>query len=164
MKREDQISQLKELIKQLEDGTTVDAGGIIKVPAETYTCEDRFKQEWDVFFKNHAQIIGASADLPEPGSFFTLNDFGIPILATRDEEGNFHAFANICSHRASIVEKETRVSGQNLIDDLQGVNQISKKEMTQPIDIANICSTILNLPNPSIPFEVSINCNLETQL
>ena len=44
MKREDQISQLKELINQLEDGTTVDAGGIIKVPAETYTCEDRFKQ------------------------------------------------------------------------------------------------------------------------
>ena len=110
MKREDQISQLKELINQLEDGTAVDAGGIIKVPAETYTCEDRFKQEWDVFFKNHAQIIGASADLPEPGSFFTLNDFGIPILATRDEEGNFRAFANICSHRASIVEKERKGS------------------------------------------------------
>ena len=82
MKREDQLNQLKELIKQLEDGSVVDAGGIIKVPAETYTSEDRFQQEWDVFFKNHAQIIGASADLPEPGSFFTLNDFGIPILAT----------------------------------------------------------------------------------
>ena len=110
MKREDQIRQLKELIGQLEEGTAVDAGGIIKVPAETYTSEDRFQQEWDVFFKNHAQIIGASADLPEPGSFFTLNDFGIPILATRDDEGNFLAFANICSHRASIVEKEKKGS------------------------------------------------------
>ena len=75
MKREDQLNQLKELIKQLEDGSVVDAGGIIKVPAETYTSEDRFQQEWDVFFKNHAQIIGASADLPEPGSFFTLKKY-----------------------------------------------------------------------------------------
>ena len=45
MKREDQIRQLKELIGQLEEGTAVDAGGIIKVPAETYTSEDRFQQE-----------------------------------------------------------------------------------------------------------------------
>ena len=51
MKREDQLNQLKELIKQLEDGSVVDAGGIIKVPAETYTSEDRFQQEWDIFFK-----------------------------------------------------------------------------------------------------------------
>ncbi|AAP99833.1 MULTISPECIES: SDR family NAD(P)-dependent oxidoreductase [Prochlorococcus] len=39
---------------------------------------------------------------------------------------------------------------------------ISKEAMTQPEDIASIVSTILELPNSCIPFEIPINCNLET--
>ncbi len=41
------------------------------------------------------------------------------------------------------------------------VNSISKEQMSQPDDIAEICSTILKLPKQSVPFEISINCNLE---
>ena len=41
------------------------------------------------------------------------------------------------------------------------VESISKDEMTQPQDIAELCSTILKLPKQSVPFELSINCNLE---
>ena len=42
------------------------------------------------------------------------------------------------------------------------VNLIPKEEMTQPEDIALISSTLLKLPNSSIPFEIPINCNLES--
>ena len=42
------------------------------------------------------------------------------------------------------------------------VNLIDKNEMTQPKDIADICSMILKLPKQSVPFEVLVNCNLET--
>ena len=41
------------------------------------------------------------------------------------------------------------------------VNSINKSDMTQPADIAEICSTILKLPKQSVPFELAINCNLE---
>ena len=41
------------------------------------------------------------------------------------------------------------------------VESIKKDEMTQPEDIAELCSTILKLPKQSVPFELSINCNLE---
>ena len=41
------------------------------------------------------------------------------------------------------------------------VNSIDKSEMTQPNDIADICSLILKLPKQSVPFEVLVNCNLE---
>ena len=41
------------------------------------------------------------------------------------------------------------------------VNSIQKKDMTQPEDIAEICSTILKLPTQSVPFEISLNCNHE---
>ena len=42
------------------------------------------------------------------------------------------------------------------------INQFEKKEMTQPIDIAEICTNLLALPNSSVPFEIAINCQLET--
>jgi len=42
------------------------------------------------------------------------------------------------------------------------INEFQKKEMTQPIDIAEICTNLLVLPNSSVPFEIAINCQLET--
>ena len=42
-----------------------------------------------------------------------------------------------------------------------GVKTIDKKDMTQPEDISEICTTLLKLPKQSIPFEININCNLE---
>jgi len=44
------------------------------------------------------------------------------------------------------------------------INQFPKKDMTQPHDIANICSNLLDLPNSSIPFEIALNCQLETTI
>ena len=41
------------------------------------------------------------------------------------------------------------------------VNSINKNEMSQPEDIAEICSMILKLPKQSVPFEILVNCNLE---
>ena len=41
------------------------------------------------------------------------------------------------------------------------IKSIKKEEMTQPEDIASICSQLLKLPNSCIPFELGINCNLE---
>ena len=47
-----------------------------------------------------------SGDLPEPGSFLTLDDFGVPVLAVRDDEGTFRAFVNVCRHRGVLLESE----------------------------------------------------------
>ena len=47
-------------------------------------------------------------------------------------------------------------------DMAKNINQFPKDKMTQPIDIANICSNLLHLPNSSVPFEIAINCKLET--
>ena len=44
------------------------------------------------------------------------------------------------------------------------INHFPKKQMTQTNDIANICSSLLNLPNPSVPFEIALNCQLETTI
>jgi len=44
------------------------------------------------------------------------------------------------------------------------LNSINKYDMSQPEDIADICSMILKLPKQSVPFEIQINCNLENQV
>ena len=108
MKRETQISILKELMRQLDEKVNVDAGVQYLNPASSYTCKDLAAKEWENFFQNHPQIIGLSGDLPIPDSFLTIEDFVVPVLATRDKNGEFHAFLNGCRHRGVQVASEPR--------------------------------------------------------
>ena len=110
MLKQEQTRLLKGLLNHLDAKTNVDAGGIIKAPAETYTSKERFDLEWDSFFQDYPQIIGMSGDLAEPNSFITIEDFGSPIIATRDADGKFKAFANVCSHRGAQIETEKKGS------------------------------------------------------
>ena len=50
MRKEEQLRLLKGLINHLDAKTNIDAGGIIRTPAETYTSSERFDREWDTFF------------------------------------------------------------------------------------------------------------------
>ena len=108
MEYQKQIEILSELLRQLDERVTVDAGAILRNPTSVYTCSEMANKEWAKFFKNHPQLIGLSKDLPEPGSFMTVSDFGIPVLTTRDPDGRFRAFLNACRHRGVRVESEPR--------------------------------------------------------
>ena len=104
MERREQLRLLKGLIGHLDNKTNISAGGILQAPADTYISEERFEREWGTFFLNHPQIIGMSGDLPKPNTFITTEDFGVPVLATRNSRGEFKAYANVCSHRGVTVE------------------------------------------------------------
>ena len=108
MKKELQISIIKELMSQLDEGRNVDAGVQFKMPTDSYVCPERASREQQEFFRNHPQLIGLSGDLPSPGSYLTNDDIGVPILATRDKDGVFHAFLNACRHRSVKVAQEER--------------------------------------------------------
>ena len=101
-----QVEILKELMAQLDEGRNVDAGVQYRMPTSDYVCPERADREKAEFFQNHPQLIGLSGDLPEPGSFFTMDDFGTPLLATRDKEGAFRCFLNACRHRSARVASE----------------------------------------------------------
>ncbi|MFP6835724.1 MAG: aromatic ring-hydroxylating dioxygenase subunit alpha [Pseudomonadales bacterium] len=110
MHRDEQIRVIERLMAHLDNGTNVDAGGQVRNPVSCYTCPDIAQQEWLAFFQDYPQVLGLSADLPGPGTFFTSADLGKPVLCTRDESGVFHAFFNVCRHRGTIVESESRGS------------------------------------------------------
>jgi phenylpropionate dioxygenase-like ring-hydroxylating dioxygenase large terminal subunit len=103
-----QVEIIKELFQQLDEGKNIDAGVQYRMPTNAYVCPDIAARERESFFRNHPQFIGLSGDLPEPASYLTMDDFGIPILATRDKEGKFHAFLNACRHRSVKVASEAR--------------------------------------------------------
>ena len=103
-----QVTILKELMRQLDEGRNVDAGVQYRMPTTSYVCPEQAAREREAFFQNHPQLIGLSSDLPEPGAFFTLDDFGTPLLATRDKDGVFRAFLNACRHRSVKVASEER--------------------------------------------------------
>ncbi len=108
MEKTEQIRLLRQLMQRLDSGTTVDAGGLREIPTSVYTCKELAQREREVFFHGTPQLIGMSADLPERGSFLTLNDFSVPVLATRDETGTFNAYLNVCRHRGVVLENEAR--------------------------------------------------------
>ncbi len=108
MKQEKQVEILNELIRQVDQGENIDAGAQYKMPMSAYVCPEIAAKEWDLLFQNHPQLIGLSGDLPEPCSFLTFDDFGTPVLATRDREGVFHAFLNACRHRGVRVAQDVR--------------------------------------------------------
>jgi phenylpropionate dioxygenase-like ring-hydroxylating dioxygenase large terminal subunit len=108
MKKTEQIRLLKELMRHRDNDTNVDAGGQRRNPAYVYSDPKIASQEWETFFRGHPQVLGLSGDLPKPGSFLTSSDFGGPVLAVRDDDGKFRAFANTCRHRGVVLEDRDR--------------------------------------------------------
>ncbi|MEJ2533076.1 MAG: aromatic ring-hydroxylating dioxygenase subunit alpha [Halioglobus sp.] len=108
MKHAKQVEILAELFRQIDMGVNIDAGEQLLNPAEVYTSREIAAQEWHGLFRNHPQIIGLSSDLPTCGSYLTVDDFGVPVLATRDSGGRLRAFVNACRHRGVQVARERR--------------------------------------------------------
>jgi phenylpropionate dioxygenase-like ring-hydroxylating dioxygenase large terminal subunit len=108
MQHAKQVEILKELMSQIDEKRNVDAGVMLENPVSSYVCPDMAAREWRAFFRDHAQIIGLAGDLPAPGSFMTVDDFGTPVLACRDADGNFRAFLNACRHRGVKLVTEER--------------------------------------------------------
>lgn len=108
MQQVEQIRVIRGLMSHLDRGTNVDAGGQMHNPVSSYTCPERAKAEWQTFFEDYPQLLGLSCELPDKGSFFTSQDLGKPILCTRDQQGRFRAFLNVCRHRGTLVESDRR--------------------------------------------------------
>jgi len=152
MDQNKQVSILRELMRQIDSKENVDAGVMYKNPTSVYCCPEIAAREWEVLFRNHPQLIGLSGDLPEIGSFMTTDDFGIPVLATRDTQGRFRAFLNACRHRGTRVASEPRGQGRRFICPFHNWTYSNDGELVgipQPEHFGEIdrsCRGLLELP------------------
>ncbi len=69
------------------------------VPAEIYVDPVRYDAELNHIFRAGPTIAAPSALLPENGSYHQLTLAGMPIVITRNKQGEAKVFANVCRHR-----------------------------------------------------------------
>lgn len=73
----------------------------VALDAGRYTSEERYGAEDRHILSAFPRVICPSAALPEPNSAIAIDDFGTPLVLTRDAGGRAHAFVNACSHRGT---------------------------------------------------------------
>lgn len=66
-----------------------------------YTDAGVLEAEQEAIFARTWQLAGHVADLPQAGSYLTTYAGGRPVLVVRGEDGELHAFRNVCRHRGS---------------------------------------------------------------
>ncbi|MEM7077112.1 MAG: SRPBCC family protein [Pseudomonadota bacterium] len=108
MRQAERARILKALRHGLDTNTSVDAGGILRAPVTDFTCKELLAREQEIFFRQTPLLMGLSTDLPQPGSYVATAETGVAILLTRDTQGQFRAFLNVCSHRGMQVVEEGR--------------------------------------------------------
>ena len=103
MQPAEQIAQAKRLLHYLDTRTTAVEPAPYKQPVAEYVCADHAAREQRALFREKPLCIGASAQVRNPGDYFTDNLTGVPILVSRARDGKVRAFLNVCRHRGSKV-------------------------------------------------------------
>lgn len=75
------------------------------IPADWYTDPGYLKLEQQKVFRRTWQYAATLEQLRFPGNYVAVDVVGVPVVLTRDQNGDLHAFYNICRHRAGIVAK-----------------------------------------------------------
>ncbi|KXV03519.1 (2Fe-2S)-binding protein [Caballeronia megalochromosomata] len=71
------------------------------MPGSFYTSREVFEAEREHIFLRHWFFVGRADELGKPGSYRAIDTAGGPVVLTRDENGELHAFANTCRHRGA---------------------------------------------------------------
>ena len=103
MQRAEQIAIGHQLFDYIDNRTTAMADEVYRQPVREYTCPDIAAEEERVLFRQRPLCVGMSSLLPEPGSYFTHDLSGLPIVLTRADDGEVRALLNVCRHRGSRV-------------------------------------------------------------
>ena len=72
-------------------------------PAAYSTSQDLYDLEMKHIFHKDWLWVGHADDVKKPGDYFTFTYAMEPILVTRDQTGELHAFSNVCRHRGAII-------------------------------------------------------------
>jgi nitrite reductase/ring-hydroxylating ferredoxin subunit len=102
------IEMAKHNMRVIDTGELEKAPGIMRVPADHYYDEARWKLEMDRVFKRMPLMLAMSCELRAPGDFKTIEVCGVPVLMVRTDSGEVRAFINSCAHRGALVMTEGR--------------------------------------------------------
>lgn len=108
----DEQKEIEQVLRYLEQQETDLAEQPTKSPVSVYLDQARFEAELRAFFQGYPVLIGHASKLKEPGSFFTEEVVGVPLLFTHPAKGGPRAFLNVCRHRGTKLVWETEGRGK----------------------------------------------------
>ena len=73
------------------------------LPWDWYSDPAVLRLERERVFRRTWQYAGRADQVAEPGSYFTCDAGGVPVVVVRDKSGALRAFLNVCRHRGSLV-------------------------------------------------------------
>lgn len=73
------------------------------LPPAAYSNPDVFDAEVDAIFRKQWVCVARQEQIAQPGDYLCLDFFGQPIVMVRDLDGQLHAHASVCLHRAQPV-------------------------------------------------------------
>lgn len=76
--------------------------------ADVYRDPHRFELERDRVLATHWLLACRVEQIPEPGDWFTYEGHGEVVIITRQPDGGFAAFFNVCQHRGPAIVHEER--------------------------------------------------------
>ena len=92
---------IRSILQHCEDGTTDMQPELMRNPVTTYTDPEINAREIETLFRKFPIIMGHSKQLPDAGSYITNDELGVPLLITRNKDGQVKAFMNVCRHRGA---------------------------------------------------------------
>ena len=106
MDRQTEVSIIREIIGLANQSSAFLDDSIAHSPISRYSSPERFERERAMIFKRKPVIVAQSSELESENAYLTKEFLGLPILLTRDSEGNVRAFLNVCRHRGARLERE----------------------------------------------------------
>jgi len=108
--RQTMIGIADRLIALAKEGHPTMADGILEVDTGIYTDPALYDLEKKAIFDRFPFVAGMSRDVEKPGDFLNIDDYGTPLLITRNKDGKIKAFVNSCRHRGAALVYEARGS------------------------------------------------------
>ena len=107
MDRETQIGDVAEImVDYVTNKKTFLTDKTMTVPSSSYTDPDQWEAEMELIFKRVPLMLAFTAEMPNPGDYKAMDAAGLPVLISRNKEGEVNAFLNVCAHRGAPVADE----------------------------------------------------------
>jgi phenylpropionate dioxygenase-like ring-hydroxylating dioxygenase large terminal subunit len=87
----------------LDESLAFDEENIEILPNAWYSDPTAFRLEQDEIIARTWQYAGPAGMVEKPNQFVTTQLGSLPVVVTRDKDGELHAMANVCQHRGSII-------------------------------------------------------------
>ena len=111
----EKIELARRALAHFDTKGTDQAASTLELPVTLYGDVERFQREKQAIFMELPLALAMSIELPEPGSYKAMNVMDKPVLLSRDENGQVHAFINACRHRGAPVCQEGKGQGKRFV-------------------------------------------------